>query len=426
MKNKIIAVVLMTIMLLSVSFCVKAETINLSPFDNELFDVAGAISEADAASAASHGKIVDEYIENYPDTVIVRTYEDGARIRTPLIGAAFENCAIEFADEGFPAYLDKKADNKFVKIEQGYADMETVTWYYLLEVNGEEVREQLICTVIETRGEAEQVTVTYTTVNPDGTETDETVGPMTYEQYREHIGVSGYNDGLIYKSRYQDEGYETGYYDIDVKVVFPSPEISYYTLDYNLGYFTEVYNNGGELDWSQEDAEKQRVFHTEITNYATRDIYVVDNAWIEGFWDNGYGIMGVKNENGDDIEYLVKLKKHAIITVQLNGRKIEFDQVPIVENGRTLVPMRAIFESLGAEVMWNGDTNEITAVKGDVAVTFTLNSSTVYKNGEKIILDVPAKAINGRTFVPVRAIAESFSVDTQWSQEDNMVVLTSK
>ena len=98
----------------------------------------------------------------------------------------------------------------------------------------------------------------------------------------------------------------------------------------------------------------------------------------------------------------------------------------MAENGRTLVPLRTIFEAIGADVSWDGATSTVTAVKGDTTVKLTLGSKTAYKNGNEVTLDVPAKAVNGRTLVPVRFIADCFDVDTKWVQEDWKVVLTSK
>lgn len=121
---------------------------------------------------------------------------------------------------------------------------------------------------------------------------------------------------------------------------------------------------------------------------------------------------------------LVRPKKFPHISVTYNDEFIYFDQPPVAENGRTLVPLRAIFEKLGAEIEWNGDTQTVTATKGDTVITLTLNDTTATKNGQPITLDVPAKAINGRTLVPVRFIADCFGVTTGWDGERQRVILT--
>lgn len=112
------------------------------------------------------------------------------------------------------------------------------------------------------------------------------------------------------------------------------------------------------------------------------------------------------------------------ITVWLNGEKLAFDVVPMIENGRTLVPMRKIFESLGATVYWNGVTQTVTAVRGTDVITVTVDSMVMTKNGENISLDVPARLMNSRTLVPVRVIAESFGLNVSWNGVDYTVTIS--
>lgn len=119
-----------------------------------------------------------------------------------------------------------------------------------------------------------------------------------------------------------------------------------------------------------------------------------------------------------------QFKKLPYITVAYNNELIAFDQKPIIENGRTLVPLRAIFEKIGATVEWNGDTQTVVATKDNTAISLTINNTTATKNGTAITLDVPAKIINGRTLVPVRFVADCFGVDVRWNGDIQRVVLT--
>lgn len=102
------------------------------------------------------------------------------------------------------------------------------------------------------------------------------------------------------------------------------------------------------------------------------------------------------------------------LKVMLNGEYLEFDVQPTITNGRMLVPMRTIFEALGAEIEWNGNTRTVWAMKDETVVAVTIGSSTMLLNGESIPLDAPADLINGRTLVPVRVISESFGADVGW------------
>ncbi len=111
------------------------------------------------------------------------------------------------------------------------------------------------------------------------------------------------------------------------------------------------------------------------------------------------------------------------IKVLLDGQNIAFDSEPIIDNGRTLVPLRAIFQALGAEVDWDADTRTVTAVKEDTTVIMTIGEGSFYVNDEEIALDTPAKIVKNRTLVPVRAISNSFDVDVDWVAEDRAVIL---
>ena len=115
-----------------------------------------------------------------------------------------------------------------------------------------------------------------------------------------------------------------------------------------------------------------------------------------------------------------------VITVTLDGTPIEFDVPPQLVDGRTLVPLRYIFEALDATVEWDDETQTASATKGSTTIKITIEEKILYKNGTPIVLDVPAKLINDRTLVPVRAISESLDVLVGWDDETSTVSLTSK
>ena len=112
------------------------------------------------------------------------------------------------------------------------------------------------------------------------------------------------------------------------------------------------------------------------------------------------------------------------INVQVNNNAINFDQQPIVENGRTLVPLRAIFESLGAEVDWDSKTQTIVGTKGDTTVTLVVGNTTATVNDNVVELDVPPKIINDRALVPARFIAESLNCFVGWQEKTKTVYIT--
>ena len=133
--------------------------------------------------------------------------------------------------------------------------------------------------------------------------------------------------------------------------------------------------------------------------------------------DNGASLSGNAAQGG-------QTAKPEEITVTVNGVPVVFDQPPITENNRVLVPVRAIFEAMGAEVTWNQSSQTAFAVRGETSVAIQIGNRTMYRGGKAVNLDVPAKALNGRTLVPVRAVSEAFEADVDWDGARNRVVIS--
>ncbi len=110
-------------------------------------------------------------------------------------------------------------------------------------------------------------------------------------------------------------------------------------------------------------------------------------------------------------------------SVILNNQKLGFEVPPIIENGRTLVPLRAIFEAMGATVTWNDTTNTITATKGSTTVILPIGSTAPTVNGEVYKLDVPAKIIDNRTLAPLRFVGEAFGGNVGWDENNSTIYI---
>lgn len=118
------------------------------------------------------------------------------------------------------------------------------------------------------------------------------------------------------------------------------------------------------------------------------------------------------------------------IKVVVNGSYLSFDQPPVIINGRTLVPLRAIFEALGAEVEWEAETKSIMAFKGDMGVLMYIDSAVMTKGqvggtASDVTLDTAPTIINGRTMVPARAVAEAFGCSVNWDSSTKTVIINS-
>ncbi len=95
----------------------------------------------------------------------------------------------------------------------------------------------------------------------------------------------------------------------------------------------------------------------------------------------------------------------------------ELDVAPVNPSGTTLVSLRGILEALGAEVIWNGETQEIDINKADLKVTLTIGADKAIVNGMEVDLSEPAQIINSRTLIPLRFVSESLGYKVDWNGE---------
>ncbi|MCL6450064.1 MAG: MBL fold metallo-hydrolase [Acetobacteraceae bacterium] len=104
----------------------------------------------------------------------------------------------------------------------------------------------------------------------------------------------------------------------------------------------------------------------------------------------------------------------AAVQVVLDGRGLVFDVPPIIEEGRVLVPLRSIFEALGAEVVWEPAVGRICARRGPVEIQLLVGCRGAWVGGSVRWLDVPARILGGRTLVPLRFVSEALGAEVSW------------
>jgi hypothetical protein len=127
----------------------------------------------------------------------------------------------------------------------------------------------------------------------------------------------------------------------------------------------------------------------------------------------------------DEVENTTEESTQSGIQVYVNDKKLEFDTLPIIENCRTLVPVRAIMESLGADVNWDANTQTITATEFGIPIILQIGSNQMSVAGKVVSLDAPAKIVNERTYVPLRAISEGFGAEVEWNGENRTINIKS-
>lgn len=102
------------------------------------------------------------------------------------------------------------------------------------------------------------------------------------------------------------------------------------------------------------------------------------------------------------------------VRVFLDGLSVAFDVQPVIKDGRTLVPFRALAEALSLDVKWDGEKQIVTARDARVAISLRIGDNTAHRNGLPVSLDVPPLIIDGRTLVPLRFFSEAFGCKVIW------------
>ena len=100
------------------------------------------------------------------------------------------------------------------------------------------------------------------------------------------------------------------------------------------------------------------------------------------------------------------------------------DPQPIIVQDRTLVPLRVIFEKVGAKLEWDDSIKTVKAVYEGKSILLPVGSNSATVNGETVALDVPAQIVESRTMVPARFIAESLGCTVTWDNPTRTVVIT--
>lgn len=130
----------------------------------------------------------------------------------------------------------------------------------------------------------------------------------------------------------------------------------------------------------------------------------------------GTAVTAFADENTNDTD----------ISVKINGKAVDFSQydnaLPYIESDFTLIPIRAIAEGLGLEVGWNAAEEKVT-ISGRVKISLIINSDTADVDGESIALDIPARIVNDRTYIPLRFISENMGASVDWDENTHLITI---
>lgn len=133
-----------------------------------------------------------------------------------------------------------------------------------------------------------------------------------------------------------------------------------------------------------------------------------------------------KEKSKELVRQIVEVKKQSNfngMSVFVKGQDVKFDTPPVIKEGRTLIPVRAVTNALGAQVEWDPDTSTATITRGDIVIVMDLKNKVVTVNGEIVKLLVSPEINNNRTFVPLRFIAETFNLKVDWDDESDSAII---
>lgn len=127
-------------------------------------------------------------------------------------------------------------------------------------------------------------------------------------------------------------------------------------------------------------------------------------------------------EIGEDLEEEDgEIEVIPVENIIIEDEDIKFDAPPIKKGGRTLVPVRTISEGLGATVEWVAEDQKVTIIKEDVEIVLHIDRNVAIVNGQEVEIDAPSTLYGGRTYVPLRFIAEAFGLEVNYDEETGMI-----
>ncbi|MCX7746122.1 MAG: N-acetylmuramoyl-L-alanine amidase [Clostridia bacterium] len=115
--------------------------------------------------------------------------------------------------------------------------------------------------------------------------------------------------------------------------------------------------------------------------------------------------------------------KNETVGLNINGEVVHSDTPPVVVNNRTLVPARAVFEKLGANVSWDKPNDKVLVSLNNIKIDLKINHKNAIINNKTVEMDVPPKIINGRTLLPVRFVSEHLNMKVNWLHDENMIAI---
>ncbi len=203
-------------------------------------------------------------------------------------------------------------------------------------------------------------------------------------------------------------------------------------------YTVRDYNDEEYAKWTaciQGYANEGQSSNIKIMNSAfkdnySRNCYILENINIEFIncthENNGWSAIENTGAITEDTNEQDKIGVSVAGSGETEYSPVEFpDQEPVIVDGRTLVPVRGLFENsfFNCTVEWDEETRTAIISNGIDVIEIPIGVNVIYKNNESITIDVPAQIINDRTMLPLRAISEAFGLIVEWDEETRTVLI---
>ncbi len=234
-----------------------------------------------------------------------------------------------------------------------------------------------------------------------------------------------YNDAISWINSYNGALSDVKWYRTKTEIEYGIETNTLVPVIINTYYAGKVVNsvgdiirNGNTYNPPAGDTITLPTFFNDITLSVTVSDFYYDSAFTKPY-------VATKLTTPVTLYRQVTIQRCPRIVV--NGQDVTFpDQRPVIENGRTLVPARGVFEALGAKVSWNGNTSTAKIQTNRKDITITIGQRYIVVNAKRMPIDVPAKIINGRTMIPLRAVAEALECEVGWDGATYTATINSK
>lgn len=111
-------------------------------------------------------------------------------------------------------------------------------------------------------------------------------------------------------------------------------------------------------------------------------------------------------------------------TALVFGKEMTNDVAPKIVDSRAMLPARFVAEALGAEVEWDNESKRVIIKNDNTLIELFIGSKIALVNGKEVELDSSAFVENGRTYTPLRFVAECLNAEVEWIAEEKMIVIT--